>query len=358
MNKNVAIIGSVGLPARYGGWETLVDHLTKNLSGEYSFTVFCSSKRYEARLESYNGASLEYVNIDANGIQSIFYDLVSMIRSFKKADTLLILGVSGCLFLPLLKLFSSSRFIVNIDGLEWKRDKWGRFAKWFLKLSEYFAIRFAHIVITDNKALQSYVLEKYGVSSKLISYGADHVRYEVLNENILEKYSFLKKKYSFGVCRIEPENNLDIILSAFSEFGKFDLVIVGNWNNSEYAKNLRMQYENCSNLHLLDPIYEQTLLNQLRSNCNIYVHGHSAGGTNPSLVEAMHLGLSIVSFDVSYNRETTHNRAVYFDSKAQLINILTQSEGIDWLSVAKDMRLIAKSEYTWLTISSQYANLF
>ena len=358
MNKKVAIIGSVGLPANYGGWETLVDHLTKNLSSQYDITVFCSSNRYNVQLDSYNGASLEYINLDANGIQSIFYDLISMIKSLKRADIQLILGVSGCVFLPILKLFSSGKFIVNIDGLEWKRDKWGKVAKWFLKLSESIAVRFAHIVITDNKALQSYVLEKYGVSSKLISYGADHVRYEVLNKNILEKYSFLKKKYSFGVCRIEPENNLDIILSAFSEFGKFDLVIVGNWNDSEYGKNLRMQYENCSNLHLLDPIYEQTLLNQLRSNCNMYVHGHSAGGTNPSLVEAMHLGLSIVSFDVSYNRETTHNRAVYFDSKAQLINILTQSKEIDWLSVAKDMRLIAKSEYTWLTISKQYANLF
>ena len=214
-----------------------------------------------------------------------------------------------------------------------------------------------NIVITDNKALQSYVLEKYGVNSKLISYGADHVKHEVLNDNILGQYSFLKKKYSFGVCRIEPENNLDIILSAFAEFEKLDLVIVGNWNNSEYGKSLRMQYENYINLHLLDPIYEQTPLNQLRSNCNMYVHGHSAGGTNPSLVEAMHLGLSIVSFDVSYNRETTHNKAVYFDSKTQLINILTHSEETDWLGVSEDMRLIAESEYTWLSISRQYANL-
>ena len=358
MNKKVAIIGSVGLPANYGGWETLVDHLTMNLSDQYDITVFCSSGRYNVQLDSYNGASLEYINLDANGIQSIFYDLISMIKSLKRADIQLILGVSGCIFLPILKLFSNGKFIVNIDGLEWKRDKWGKGAKWFLKLSESIAVRYAHIVVTDNKALQSYVLEKYGVNSKFISYGADHAKHEVLNDNTLEKYSFLKKEYSFGVCRIEPENNLDIILSAFAEFEKLDLVIVGNWNNSEYGKSLRMQYENCSNLHLLDPIYEQTSLNQLRSNCNMYVHGHSAGGTNPSLVEAMHLGLSIVSFDVSYNRETTHNKAVYFDSKVQLISILTQSKKIDWLSVAKDMELIAKSEYTWFTISKQYANLF
>ena len=358
MNKTVAIIGSVGLPANYGGWETLVDHLTKNLSSQYDITVFCSSNRYNVQLDSYNGASLEYINLDANGIQSIFYDLISMIKSLKRADIQLILGVSGCIFLPILKLFSNGKFIVNIDGLEWKRDKWSKGAKWFLKLSESIAVRYAHIVVTDNKALQVYVLEKYGVKSKLISYGSDHVKHEVLNDDILEKYSFLKKKYAFGVCRIEPENNLDIILSAFAEFEKLDLVIVGNWNNSEYGKSLRIQYENCSNLHLLDPIYEQIPLNQLRSNCNMYVHGHSAGGTNPSLVEAMHLGLSIASFDVSYNRETTHNRAIYFDSKVQLINILTQSEEIDWLCISENMRLIAKSEYTWLTISKQYANLF
>ena len=358
MNKRVAIIGSVGLPANYGGWETLVDHLTMNLSDQYDITVFCSSVRYNVQLDSYNGASLEYINLDANGIQSIFYDFMSMVKSLKKADIQLILGVSGCIFLPILKLFSNGKFIVNIDGLEWKRDKWGKGAKWFLKLSESIAVRYAHIVVTDNKALQVYVLEKYGVKSKLISYGSDHVKHEVLNDDILEKYSFLKKKYAFGVCRIEPENNLDMILSAFSEFEKLDLVIIGNWNNSEYGKGLRMQYENCSNFHLLDPIYEQTLLDQLRSNCKMYVHGHSAGGTNPSLVEAMHLGLSIVAFDVAYNRETTHNRAVYFDSKTQLINTLTQSEEIDWLCISENMRLIAKSEYTWLTISKQYASLF
>ncbi len=92
----------------------------------------------------------------------------------KFADTLLILGVSGCIFLPFVKLFGKSKIIVNIDGLEWKRDKWNGFAKWFLKLSESIAVKFADLVITDNKAIQQYVTNKYGVSSKLIAYGGDH----------------------------------------------------------------------------------------------------------------------------------------------------------------------------------------
>ena len=155
--KKVSIVGSVGLPPRYGGWETLVDQLTKALNGMFDFTVYCSAKKYDERLDSFNGAKLVYVDFDANGIQSIIYDFESMLRSIRTADVLLILGVSGCIFLPIISLLSSAKLIVNIDGLEWKRDKWGKFAKWFLKISESVAVRFANVVVADNQAISDYV---------------------------------------------------------------------------------------------------------------------------------------------------------------------------------------------------------
>ena len=147
MSKKVAIVGTVGLPAKYGGFETLADFLTLHLAQQYELTVYCSSKDCEDTPKMYNGAQLRYVPIRANGVQSILYDVVSIFRALRYADTILILGVSGCVVLPFLKLLSCRRFVVNIDGLEWKREKWSGFAKWFLKKTEKLAVSSADFII-------------------------------------------------------------------------------------------------------------------------------------------------------------------------------------------------------------------
>ena len=358
MKKRISIIGTVGLPARYGGWETLVDHITRHLANKYEITVFCSSNRYDEKILNYNGVKLRYVNIDANGVQSIFYDLVSMIKSLNKSDVLLILGVSGCVFLPIIKLFSKQTIIVNIDGMEWKRAKWNNIAKWFLKLSEKVAVMTADIIVADNKAIQEYIEGEYRKPSKLIAYGADHVKNEKISEEINSKYPFLREKYVFKVCRIEPENNLDIILNVFEKMTDLNLVIVGNWSNSKYGIELTKKYSKFSNIHLIDPIYDQKILNQLRSNCYIYVHGHSAGGTNPSLVEAMGLGLPIIAFSVNYNIETTYGKAVYFKDEDELYSLLRELQPAELDEIAITMKNIAKTHYSWANISQKYAELF
>ncbi len=358
MKKKVSIIGSVGLPANYGGWETLVNHLTLNLSAVVDFEVYCSAKKYKSRLDSFNGAKLKYINLDANGMQSIPYDLLSILMALRKTDTLLILGVSGCIFLPLIKLVSNKRIIVNIDGMEWKRAKWNWFAKWFLKLSESVAVRFADLTVSDNKAIQEYIYSEYGIESELIAYGADHVkRADIIAEDAL-KYPFLKKSYAFKVCRIEPENNINMILESFESNINFTLVIVGNWSNSEYGTDLKEKYGNNKNFYLLDPIYDEVELNKLRGNCSVYIHGHSAGGTNPSLVEAMALSLPILAYSVNYNRETTHGYAKYFNSKESLIHIIDNIDTLELEDMSVKLKLVADEHYTWLKISEQYAKIF
>lgn len=356
--KKISIIGTVGIPAKYGGFETLTEYLTKNLHDSYEITVFCSGKSYSEKLESYNGAKLEYVNLHANGVQSIPYDIFSIFKSLRFANTLLILGVSGCIVLPFVRLFSKKQIIVNIDGLEWKRDKWGKGAKWFLKFSEKLAVKYANVVVADNKVIQEYIKSEYGIKSELIAYGADHVTKELLSNELKLKYPFLSSRYAFKVCRIEPENNLHIILEAFADYEKMPLVIIGNWMNSEYGKNLKIKFDKLDNIHLLDPIYDQQVLNQIRSNCYIYIHGHSAGGTNPSLVEAMYLGLPIVAYSVHYNKETTAGKALYFDSKDTLVRLLESVDDERLEKTAKDMHLIALEKYTWEKISNLYSGLF
>lgn len=358
MTNKIAIIGTAGIPAKYGGFESLAAYLTKHLGTSFDMTVYCSSKLYPTKLKTYNNATLKYLPINANGVQSIVYDIISIFSSLRFANTLLILGVSGCVVLPVIKLISNKTIIVNIDGLEWKRAKWGKAAKWFLKFSEKLAVKFADVVISDNKVIQDYVLNSYQVKSELIAYGADHSTKVDLSQEVRSQYPFLEQPYAFKVCRIEPENNVSLILEAFSEYPDLNIVMVGNWDNSSYGKALKTRFEGFNNIKLLDPIYDQVILDQFRSNCLVYVHGHSAGGTNPSLVEAMYLELPIIAYGVTYNKETTNNKALYFNTKADLIALLKDTSTNELAIMSKNLKQIADSEYKWDLISNKYASLF
>lgn len=355
----LGIIGTVGVPAKYGGFETLVHHLVLNLNKEFDITVYNSKKAYkiEERVKEWNGAKMVYMPFRANGFQSIFYDLFSMFHALKRTDFILVLGVSAGLFFPLIKLFSKKRIVINIDGLEWRRPKWNWFAKTFLLLSEMVACRFADEIITDNRILKEYVKIRYNRISSLIEYGADHTNRQEVGVQDRLNYTFLNKKYAFKVSRIEPENNIEMILQAFSEYVDLDLVLVGNWGDSNYGKKIKKAYQQFENLHLLDPIYEIRALDVLRSNAYIYVHGHSAGGTNPSLVEAMYLQIPILSFDAIFNRVTTNNQAIYFSDIKGLQYILKNLDNYPLLAVAKKLKEIADQQYTWSIISSRYAKV-
>ena len=354
--KRVAIIGTVGIPATYGGFETLTEYLTQQLGNKMQFTVYCSSKAYPSKLKEYNNAKLVYIPLNGNGIQSIPYDIISLFKAAKSNDTILILGVSGCIALPFFRLFyKQKRLIVNIDGLEHRRGKWNKNVRKFLKYSEKLALKYADEVITDNEAIKKYVKNEYGNDSTFIAYAGDQVTSLNLTKEIKLKYS-IPDKYAFKVCRIEPENNIHIILEAFTEIA-LPLILVGNWANSEYGLNLKTKFDSYKNIHLLDPIYDQSILDQIRSNCTIYLHGHGAGGTNPSLVEAMNLGIPVFAFDCEYNRATTLNKALFFKDIEELRKLVefTSEESLSLLG--ETMLKIAKEYYTWEKISKQYYEL-
>lgn len=341
---NVSVIGTVGLPACYGGFESLVENLVED--SNFSYSVYCQASQYSKKLSHYKSASLIYLPINANGIQSIFYDILSIVHSLMRTkNTLLILGVSGTVILPLLRLFSDRRIITNIDGLEWKRKKWGKIASWFLKISEGFAVRHSNVIVSDNKAISDYLKNEYRCDPYTIPYGGDH---SVISDLPIEKDNFF-----LGLCRIEPENNVDMILESFSINGE-QLKFIGNWSNSAYSRRLRQKYNKFTNIELIDPIYDVEELFIYRSKCKGYIHGHSAGGTNPSLVEMMHFNTSIFCFDCSYNRESTENNAFYFANKNQLtdhiLNLRVSNGGI--------MRDIASRRYTWEIVKRQYEDLF
>ena len=356
--KRVAIIGSVGVPANYGGFESLVENLIDNYSDErVQYTVFCSSTAYSTQLKTYKNATLKYLPLRANGFQSIPYDIISLLWATYVSDVILILGVSGSCFLPIYRLlFPSKCLLINIDGLEYRRNKWGSLAKRFLKFSERMAVKYADKIIADNKGIQDYILEEYGRQSELVAYGGDHAIQEQPSKEeekqVLAKYNLKSNDYAISVCRIEPENNCHIILKSFAQT-KMQMVFIGNWNRNKYGRALKNKYQDYSNILLLDPIYDIQTLYVLRANTSLYVHGHSAGGTNPSLVEAMFFGCPILCYDVVYNRASTQEKAYYWKSEEDLVNLL-QSDGLDGTMMKK----IAESEYTWRKITSSYEALY
>lgn len=348
--KKVCVIGTVGIPACYGGFESLVENLVDNASENINYSVFCSSKHYTEKLSVYKGAKLHYIPLKANGVQSVPYDIWSLIKCIKlRPDVVLILGVSGCIFLPLFSKLSRCKIVTNIDGLEWKRDKWSKLEKRFLKFSEYLAVKYSHSVITDNKAIGDYVFEEYGVDSTVIAYGGDHALRDVeVNQAEME--------YALSICRIEPENNIEMILKAFSKSGHH-LKFVGNWDVNEYGKRLKKEYSKYKNIEIIDPIYDLDTLFSLRKKSAIYVHGHSAGGTNPSLVEMMHFGVPIVAYDCNFNRYTTQNYAKFFSDSEELIEHLAMRNDC-WKESGKQLSYVAQQDYTWKRINEQYEHLY
>ena len=356
MIKRVAIIGTQGVPANYGGFESLVENLIgDHKSDEIQYTVFCSSKDMPKKMDKYKGAKLEYIPLRANGAQSIPYDILSFLKVPKSADVILVLGVSGCLILPFYRLFSKKKLVINIDGLEHRREKWGKMARAFLKFSEKLAVRYSDVVVSDNKGIQDYVKDEYGKDSVLIAYGGDHVIRDIdpsFEKDVLNRFYLEPLNYAVTVCRIEPENNCHLTLEAFSRTDK-KLIFIGNWNRSEYGLELKEKYSKFSNIIIQDPIYDVDILYALRKNAGHYIHGHSAGGTNPSLVEAMFFGCPILAYGCIYNRESTSGKAYYWATADELTTLLN-SGAMD----GSAMKQIAERQYSWQQITQQYEELY
>lgn len=353
----ISIIGTVGVPGRYGGFETLAENLVRHhhFSGNRDvLTVYCSAKPYTDRPPRHLSAKLRYSRLEANGAQSILYDAITLLDAARRgSDVALVLGVSGAMILPLIRLVSRMRIVTNVDGIEWKRDKWKGLARHVLRLSERTAMRFSDRVIADNQGIAEYLLKTYGVQADMIAYGGDHALEAASETANSATDAVLPDDYALALCRIEPENNVAIILEAFAN-AQNNLVFVGNWDNSDYGRQLRTRYGKVNNLWLLDPIYETEALYRIRARAKLYVHGHSAGGTNPALVEMMHFGIPVIAFDCVYNRHTTEEQASYFSSAESLASLVVDQNQID---NGPRMREIAQRYYTWTQISNQYFNL-
>ena len=348
------IVGCAGIPASYGGFETLAENLVlyrERHELAVDVTVFCSGKGEDAKEPEFHGARLAYVPLPANGVASIAYDAWSLLLAvWRGADTVLVLGVSGAVALPLVRCLGRTRVVTNIDGIEWRRAKWGWLARNVLRMSEWLAVRCSHVVVADNQGVAEHVAQHYGAPCTVIAYGGDHAI-----ESARRPYPVtLPARYALALCRIEPENNVEMILEAFSRQPALPLVFVGNWKASIFGQAMRDRYQGHGHLVLADPEYDAGALRTLREGASLYVHGHSAGGTNPSLVEMMHFGVPVVAFDCVFNRYTTQGQASYFADVGGLMAAVADLPALEKANAGALLCEVARRCYTWNQVGGEY----
>lgn len=372
----IAIIGCRGIPANYGGFETFAHGLTENLSEKgYDITVSCEYKAKNCRADSFKGSKLQYFPIKPpkNYLIRKFYenlsDIYFLLKLSRRNEIIYFLGIEVGMFLFIPKLLNRKiRVLVNIDGVMWERKKFNRFERWLLKLNHKMALKFADKIITDSKSMKTYVDKKYWDKTEYLSYGInlpDHIPWngDVLNR--LKNYSSIDifpGKYFLVVARLEPENNIHTIVDAFCK-AQIDipLVIVGDYTSESYKDQVENLAEACVHpgVIFMGSIYDQDLLNMLRQNSAAYIHGHSVGGTNPSLLEAAICRSIIIAHENMFNMEICGKSAIYFSNETELARKmkLVYRFNENYLDIKNNIYYQVKKNHLWSKITADYHSL-
>ncbi len=358
--KRIAIIGSVGIPSDHGGFEMLAKQLVSDLGEEFDFTVYCSGKDFpkSKRLKKYGNARLRYLPLRANGVQSIFFDSLSIIHAAFTADVLFILGVAGAWILPFIKTLSSKKIVILVNGIEWKRSRWNMLARWYLFWAESKAISYSHVDILDNESIQDYTALRYGSLSRVVEYGAEHVEKIFPNEADRARFPIIKKNYSFLDYDGTDDCKYKDVLNAFKEHPLRELVVAGDFCKNKQALKDINQLADVKNIHIQASPASSREYSLLKTNASTYTHAYSTAGTEPGLIEAMQLGIPAICFNISYNITTTQNSAFYFSNSEDLGRILRETRADEYKAVGDRLQKIAAGRYNWPRISSLYAGIF
>lgn len=340
----ISFIGSAGIPNRYGGFESFLEHCAPTIAARgIPVIVTCDARLYPDRSPDFQGVHREFLTVSANGASSVLHDALAFVRVFSRSRQIVVLGVSGGLWFPLFRALCSltgKRLVVNVDGVEWRRTKFSANKRRLLKVFDTLAQWFSHHVVYDNEALRDFLTESAKCKSTCIAYPGDHV--------LRVDHPNRKPRTGLTICRIEPENNLELLIDGALQSTLAEYTIIGNWNHSDYARSLRSRYAQEPRLRLLDPIYDPVQLAELRASCEYYLHGHSVGGTNPSLVEMLFYDCGILCFDVEFNRRTAGKGACYFKSAQDLRLALDAS------TTSSGDRTTLRSRYTASAIADAY----
>ena len=355
---SVAILGSRGIPNRYGGFEACAEKLGSLLNQlGHRVTVYTASD-HPLKEEYWLGVKRVMISNPEHALGSFgqfLYDLNCNLHSRKENfDIILHLGYTSDSVWYWLWA-KKSLHIVNMDGQEWKRPKFNRAVRAFLKYAERLATLRSKWLVADSGPIADDLREKYRLPVRYIAYGADIP--EDVSMDFPASLELSPGGYDLIVARMEPENKIELAIRAKLESGdSHPLAIVGNDNS--HKRGLIKRYGQLEMIMFLDTIYEEKKLNSLRYFSRIYVHGHSVGGTNPSLLEAMACGCRIVAHRNPFNAFVLGENASYFMTQSELASLFHNFDASDYIRLAEHNLQKVREEYNWNAVTQAYETLF
>lgn len=341
--KKIALLGTHGIPARHGAFEQAIVKICevardKNLN--YLFLVGCSN---EMRSLSLNENNIKRIFCKRpKGIGVLYYDFITSIKAYTQGSrTFIYFGYEFAPFFFLLKILGV-KVICNVDGIEWRRQKWGVIPKTYFRCCEWLAARTASVLVFDAFGIARYYGINHGAHGHLIFYGSDPL------PDIEQIPEFVPNTYFTVVMRMEPENNIKMIIDGFQKANTSkNLLLIGP--STPFFENNCLKFIDGVKIKYIGPIYDRERLTQIRRNSYGYIHGHSVGGTNPTLIEAIGLGNRVVAYNSIFNREVCGKNAVYFNNADDLAKAIEK----DNLYVPP----ILNDDYNWESVAVSYFNL-
>ena len=355
------MLGIRGVPAQHGGFETFAEYLCDYLiERDWNVTVYCQEdgegKIYES---DWHGVKRIHIPVSQPGpLGTIIFDFKSVLHSLSQKGVYLTLGYNTACFNILHRLFGKTN-IINMDGIEWKRQKWGKVAKAWFWLNERFGCWFGNHLIADHPRIKDHLATRVSRNKiTMIPYGAPDV--SSADSRYLEQFDLSPNNYSIIIARPEPENSILEVVKAFSTSVRGQkLVVLGNFapETNEYHKSVI----DSSSDEVIFPgaIYDHKIVGALRFYSRFYIHGHQVGGTNPSLVEALGAGCAVLAHNNKFNQWVASDAADYFSSEKELVHFFASSYLDDELVVLKKSN--AKKQFVqrfvWDDILEQYENI-
>lgn len=366
----IAFVSTRGIPNNYGGFEQFAEYISVGLTKRGHEVTVYSPHYHPYQRKEYKGVRIKHIYSPeqwmGGSIGSFFYDYSCLKDALKNEDFDIIYEAGYTSIIPAYIRFhvkSLKRPLVttNMDGLEYKRTKFNPLVRKFVFWEERMAVKHSHFLIADNMGIHDYYKEKYGRESKFLAYGANI--YDDYDASLLKEWELTPNEYYLLVARIEPENNLYMAIEGYrssKEYGRRPLVIVGK-TNTPYGKRLVKKYGDNPHIRFVGGIYDFKKLNSVRHFSFAYFHGHSVGGTNPSLLEAMASDCFILAHDNIFNRAVLGENAAYYSSPDDVKALLN---GIDLYatnhkeSFIKNNLALIRRDYSWEKLVDEHEKYF
>jgi glycosyltransferase involved in cell wall biosynthesis len=355
----IAILGTRGIPNHYGGFEQFAEFFSVYLV-QKGHDVYCyNSHNHPFQEKTFNGVNLIHTHdpeYKYGTFGQFIYDFNCIEDSRKRDfDIILQLGYTSN-SVWFFRLPKKPIIITNMDGIEWKRSKYSKPVQQFLRFAERLAAVSSDYLVSDSLGIKEFLLKRYKKDSTYIAYGA-HV-FNSPNSEVLKVYDVQENQFNMIMARFEPENNLDMVLEGVQHSQDKTTILVVGKHETKYGEYLKNKFKDCANIRFVGGIYNLQHLNNLRYYSNLYFHGHSVGGTNPSLLEAMASQALVISHNNDFNKAILKENSYYFTNPLEVTNILESIKKIDNLQMVSNNYKAIEREFNWDKINGEYLQLF